>query len=206
LGWCLRDTGILFGGQAAAAAITYVLPESFSGWTEEQKKNGLKKYGKNFTHPVLDKDKFYVNYVLHPYWGATYYTRARERGLDSRYSFVYSTLMSALYEFGTECFAEKPSIQDLIVTPVAGSLLGAYIFEPLRDVIKSKQELRWYDHVLLVTTDPLGLLSLGVEKLFGVKSTVMVEYSPTLKLDKNNGSLLASNSSRIGVVIQFPLN
>ena len=197
-----RDSGVLFGAQAVAAGITLLAPESVSGWSAEEKRNSFKKYGNNFVHPVLDKDKFYINYILHPYWGATYYTRARERGFDKSSSFVYSTLMSALYEFGSECFYEKPSIQDLIVTPVAGSLLGAYLFEPWRESIKRKQELRWYDHAALVATDPIGVLSLGFEKLFGIKPTIMIDY----KVPQLQRSTVASRNSGLGVVMQFHFN
>lgn len=198
----IRDISIIFGGQVAAVAITYVMPESFSAWTPEQKKAGWAKYKANFVNPVLDKDQFYVNYTLHPYWGATYYTRARERGLDQTYSFLYSVLLSTMYEFGTECIAEKPSIQDLIVTPVAGSLLGAYIFEPWRESIKRKSELRWYDHTALVLTDPLGVISLGVEKMFGIKSTIMVNL-PVPQIQ--NGSL-STTKNYLGATMQFAFN
>jgi hypothetical protein len=201
-----RDTGILFGSQVVAAGITLVLPESVSGWSSEEKKNSFKKYGDNFIHPVLDNDKFYINYILHPYWGATYYTRARERGFDKKSSLLYSTLISTLYEFGPECFYEKPSIQDLIVTPVAGSLLGAYIFEPWREQIKRKQELRWYDHAALIATDPVGVLSLAIEKLFGLKPTIMIDYSVPKLHKAAADSSLEAKGTRIGVVMQFPLN
>jgi len=201
-----RDTGILFGSQVVAAGITLVLPESVSGWSSAEKKNSFKKYGDNFIHPVLDKDKFYINYILHPYWGATYYTRARERGFDKGSSFIYSTLISTLYEFGPECFYEKPSIQDLIVTPVAGSLLGAFIFEPLRESIKRKQELRWYDHAALIATDPVGVLSLAIEKIFGLKPTIMIDYAVPKLHKASTGSAIESKGNRIGVVMQFPLD
>ena len=197
-----RDSGVLFGAQVVAAGITLLAPESVSGWSPEEKRNSFKKYGNNFVHPVMDTDKFYINYILHPYWGATYYTRARERGFDKSSSFVYSALMSTLYEFGSECFYEKPSIQDLFVTPVAGSLLGAYIFEPWRESIKRKQELRWYDHAALVATDPIGVLSLGFEKLFGIKPTIMIDY----KVPQLQRAAVASRNSGLGVVIQFPFN
>lgn len=188
-----RDTGVILGAQIGAAAVTYVMPESFSGWSEEQKRSSFDKYWRNFGAPVWDKDKYYVNYVIHPYWGATYYTRARERGLDQTSSFVYSVMMSTMFEYGAECFAEKPSLQDLIVTPVVGSLLGGYVFEPLRNFIKSKQDLRWYDHALLIATDPIGLLSTGVEKLFGIKSTITVDYSVSNVRTGSAGSALSSN-------------
>ena len=201
-----RDTGILLGSQVVAAGVIYVLPESVSGWSKEQKKDTLKKYSKNVGNPVFDKDKFYVNYLLHPYWGATYYIRARERGLDKTPAFVYSVLISAMYEFGIECFFEKPSIQDLVLTPVAGSLIGAFFFEPWRESIKRKQQLRWYDDAILVATDPIGVLSAGFEKLFGIKSTIRLDYSVPQLEKLSPGSATASKDSRIGVVLQFPLN
>lgn len=196
-----RDTSIIFGGQIAAVGITYLMPESFSAWTPEQKKAGWDKYKQNFVDPVMDKDKFYINYILHPYWGATYYIRGRERGLNPAYSLAYSALLSAMYEFGTECIAERPSIQDLVVTPLGGSLLGAFIIEPWRESVKSKPELTWYDHTLLVLTDPLGVVSLGFEKLFGIKSTIMVN----IPMPQIQNSSVAVTSNYLGAVMQFPL-
>lgn len=201
-----RDTGTFFGTQVVAAGIIYTMPQSVSGWSSEEKKNSFKKYFDNLGDPVIDKDKLYINYVLHPYWGATYYIRGRERGLDKLSAFAYSVLISSMYEFGIECFFEKPSIQDLIVTPVAGSLLGAFLFEPWRDSIKRKQELRWYDHVAMVVTDPLGVLSQGIEKVLGIKSTVMVNYSLPHMPVRSTGTSVASKGSRIGAVVQFSLD
>ena len=201
-----RDTGILFVSQAVAAGVIYVMPESFSGWSSEEKKNSFKKYTENVVSPVIDKDDIYINYVLHPYWGATYYTRARERGLDKSTSFVYSALISSMYEFGVECFFEKPSIQDLLVTPIGGSLLGALIFEPWRESIKRKPEPAWYDHATLVLTDPVGVLSAGFEKMFGIKSTVVVNYSVPQVQNRSAGITVASKDRRIGVGFQFLFN
>lgn len=198
-----RDTSILAGSQIVAAGVIYLMPESVSGWSDEQKNNSFNKYAKNVADPVFDNDRLYINYLLHPYWGATYYIRGRERGLDKTSSFVFSALISAMYEFGIECFFEKPSIQDLIVTPVFGSLLGAFVFEPWRDSIKQKQELSWYDHAALVFTDPVGVLSLGVETLFGIKSTVTVDYFAP-KLQKLSArSSQTEGDTRMGVVIKF---
>lgn len=201
-----RDTKIVFGAQMVAVGATFIMPESFSGWTPEQKKSGFKKYADNFVNPVLDKDKFYVNYVLHPYWGSTYYIRGRERGMDETSSLIFATMLSAMYEFGVECIAEKPSIQDLIITPGLGALLGAYIFEPWRESIKRKQELRWYDHTVLVLTDPLGVLSLGVESMFGIKSTIMVDYSNSQMQDRSAGTAVGAKGNRVSLVMQFPLD
>lgn len=201
-----RDTGIFFGSQIVAAGIIYLLPESVSSWSSEQKENSFKKYGQNFVSPGIDQDKFYINYLLHPYWGATYYTRARERGLDKSTSFAYSAMISGMFEFGVECFYEKPSIQDLIITPAVGSLVGAFLFEPWRESIKRKQELRWYDRAALVATDPVGVLSAAVEKLLGLKPAISIDYTVPNVQKSSDGSVIASKSSRIEVVLQFPLN
>jgi hypothetical protein len=201
-----RDTGTFFGTQLVAAGIIYTMPQSVSGWSSEEKKNSFKKYFENLGDPVIDKDTFYINYVLHPYWGATYYIRGRERGLNKLSALAYSALISAMYEFGIECFFERPSIQDLIVTPVAGSLLGAFVFEPWRDSIKRKQEWLWYDHAAMVITDPLGVLSMGIEKILGIKSTVMVNYSIPQMQSRSTGFAVASKGRHIGAVVQFPLD
>ena len=200
------DTGVLLGSQFAACGIIYMMPESVSQWTPEQKRDIFKHYGNNFVDPVWDKDAFYVNYVLHPYWGGTYYIRGRDRGLDKFSSFVYSALMSAMFEFGPECFFEKPSFQDLIVTPIVGALLGAFVFEPWRNYIKHKPELYWYDHVSLMFTDPIGILSLGFEKMFGTKSTILVDYSPLLKQKRATGTAVVSSSDYIGATLKFQWN
>ncbi|MFZ2890098.1 DUF3943 domain-containing protein, partial [Sulfuricurvum sp.] len=50
---------------------------------------------------------------------------ARNDGLSIGESAAFSTLMSTFFwEYGYEAFAEVPSIQDLIFTPLVGSLFG----------------------------------------------------------------------------------
>ncbi len=122
-----RDTYYFLGYQLVSIGILYILPENMSGWSDEQKEEySLSRWWYNVRHPTWDSDDFFINYVTHPYWGAAYFVRARERGYTSGESFWYSAMLSAMYEFGAEALFEQPSIQDLIVTPVLGSLLGRY--------------------------------------------------------------------------------
>ncbi|MGI9325215.1 MAG: DUF3943 domain-containing protein [Pseudomonadales bacterium] len=79
---------------------------------------------KNVRKPTWDSDDDFINYGLHPYWGATYFVRAQERGYGNKGAFWYSFALSSLYEFGAEAIFEEPSIQDFVVTPVVGSLIG----------------------------------------------------------------------------------
>jgi Domain of unknown function (DUF3943) len=169
-----RDTAFMIGYQLAVSGVLWVLPEDISGWSEREKNRGFDNWVRNVGSPDFDKDGWAMNYIAHPYWGATYYIRARERGFGEVLSFAYSALASAAYEFGVEAYFEKPSIQDLVVTPIAGALVGAFVFEPIRERIKAKPDLAWYDHVGLVVTDPIGALNRVFEGLFGIKSDIRV--------------------------------
>jgi hypothetical protein len=170
-----RDTALILSYQIVAVGIVYALPESVSQWSDSSKKNlSFERWWNNVQNPVWDKDDWAVNYVGHSYFGATYYIRARERGFDRIDAFLYSAFASALYEFGIEAMFEPPSYQDLIITPVGGALLGGLVFEPIRNWIKRKPELQWYDHVALIATDPIGALNHVAERLLGIKSDIRV--------------------------------
>ncbi len=166
-----HDTGYFIGYQVATIGILYMMPESVSGWSDDQKSNySMFVWWDNVSHPVWDEDDFFINYVTHPYWGAAYFVRARERGYSSKESFWYSVLLSSAYEFGAEALFEQPSIQDLIVTPVIGSMVGRY-FMRVRDDIRERSDSHGYrttkDKWVWALTDPLGALNRQVDKMFG---------------------------------------
>jgi hypothetical protein len=169
-----RDTAFFLGYQGVVAGILYLLPESETQWTAEQKRTSMRRWWENVQHPTWDEDTWYVNYLGHPYFGAIAYTRARERRLGAFGAFWYAALLSGLYEFGIEALFEQPSYQDLIVTPMAGALLGALLFEPIREHIQGKPERQWYDHVTLALTDPLGTANSMFERLLGIQTEVWV--------------------------------
>ncbi len=173
-----RDTAYFLGYQFAAVAILYVAPEQISGWDSETKDEySLSKWRENVSNPVWkDGDAWWINYLTHPYWGGAYYIRARERGLDRTQAFWYSALLSTLFEYGPEALFEPVSLQDLVITPVVGSLVGEYLFTPLRQRIRAKPgALDWSDKALLFITDPLGVLNSATDRLFGVKTTLQFQ-------------------------------
>jgi hypothetical protein len=171
-----RDAFYFVSYQVFGVAVLYLMPESISGWTEEDKRDfSFDQWRHNVSNPVVwDGDSFVVNWVLHPYWGATYYSRARERGLSPEQSFAYSAALSALWEYGAEAIAEPVSVQDLVFTPLLGALLGAYVFEPWRDHIRAREgELDWVDHAILALTDPLGVINAKVNQWLGIRGEGM---------------------------------
>jgi hypothetical protein len=149
-----------------------MMPESISGWSDEDKDEySFRKWRDNVRNPHRDSDTHFINYVLHPYWGATYYVRGQQRGLDRAGSFWYSALLSTLFEFGMEALFEQPSYQDLWTTPVIGSLLGQFWFMPVRERIRARLgPLDWKDKTLLVITDPLGVASEETDNFLGIQT------------------------------------
>ncbi len=177
-----RDTAYFLTYQLLIVGVLYVAPESVSSWSKEDKAE--LKWGENVRDPRRDEDDYYINYVLHPFWGASYYIRGRERGLDRTRSFLFSMGLSALYEFGLEAFFEHPSYQDLWTTPVLGSLIGEFVFTPIRDRIRSKRgDLDWKDKTILFLTDPLGVIGAQSDDLLGVQTTFRLQaFKPGLNV------------------------
>lgn len=173
-----RDTWFFLGYQWITIGLLYAAPESVSGWTDEQKDNyDLSVWFDNVTHPQLDSDDWYINYVVHPYWGGAYYVRARERGYDDRQAFWYSFLLSCLYEFGAEALFEEVSIQDFFVTPIVGTWVGRY-FVHVRGNIRDRESELGYrsrrDRWVWALTDPLGALNGQFDKLTGHEALLQV--------------------------------
>ena len=173
-----HDTIYFVSYQLVSLGLLYMAPESVSNWTPEDKDSvGFDKWWDNVSNPQWDSDTWWLNYALHPYWGASYFVRARMRGYDSHQSFWYSVALSSIYEFGVEAMFEEPSIQDIFITPALGSVLGS-AFMNIREDIYAKQfteeGIGGWDRFVLGVTDPLGWLNTQVDKLFGYDAHVNV--------------------------------
>ena len=174
-----QDTYYFLGYQLAAIGVLYVMPEGVSGWDSEARDEySISSWKDNVSDPQWDSDDYFINYVLHPYWGAAYYVRGRERGLARTGAFWFSTMLSTVYELGLESLFEEPSIQDLVVTPIGGFLMGDY-FMRLRDRISDRTiatgKITRKDKMLLALTDPLGSLNRKANRIFGRETQVTVD-------------------------------
>jgi Domain of unknown function (DUF3943) len=83
----------------------------------------------------FDNNMFRTNFLLHPLAGTMSYWLARSNGLDIYGAFACSALSSASFEFLLE-WLEKPSINDLITTPMGGLAAGEFFFH-LGDYLNS---------------------------------------------------------------------
>jgi hypothetical protein len=173
-----RDVRYLFGYQLVALGTLYFVPEDVSNWTEEEKRNtSIRTYVRNATRPEVDRDGAFINLVLHPYAGSSYFLSARDRGCTRWQSFLYASFASTLYEFVVEPVAEPVSLQDLIVTPVAGSAL-AFLFEPILDRIRADPHPGVGYAVLSFVLDPFGETNHALDGLLGFDQRSVIQVRP----------------------------
>jgi len=165
-----------------------LLPESVSKWSAEDKafvdgQELLNKHADNIAKgPVLDNDTWAINYIGHSVAGSYFYVWGRQSGLTWQESAILNALMSTFYwEYGWEAFAETPSIQDLIITPVLGSMLGEgtnYLYNKLME-----NDGKIYDSVVLGNIgrgllNPIGELNKIFDSAFdAVNIEISIDYS-----------------------------
>ena len=165
------QTKIMYGFGLGVMGILVLMPEDVTKW-ESSDETYFEKWWNNVkAGPVWDRDQHWLNYLAHPYVGGAYYHVARKSGYRQWDSFLYSAFMSTFFwEYGIEAFAEIPSIQDLVVTPVAGWIVGEWMFETEQDIrlqggtVLGSQTLGSFSLVLL---DPVDAIGEGINKLMG---------------------------------------
>jgi len=168
------------GTTVIAFGILWVMPESTTNWDKKQmkEKGMLWKWKENVkAGPVWDKDNWVLNWITHPYCGGIYYMTARTSGFTVVESFAYSTIMSTLFwEYGIESFAEIPSKQDLIITPVIGSVIGEGFFYAKKSILKHDKKVlksKFLGITSLFLMDPFNTILDG----FGYKDRVKTQMN-----------------------------
>jgi hypothetical protein len=146
------NTATLTGAYVGTLLVLECLPEDATSWNraELQDEPPYKRWFKNVFKrgPEWDHDKFIFNYVLHPYAGAVYFMGARSCGFNMWQSLLYCTCISTIgWEFGIEACMERPSIQDLFITPLVGSAIGEGFYCIKRHIVRNGYTL-WGSRVL----------------------------------------------------------
>lgn len=145
------NTGALYAAGFVALGVLETLPDSATNWNTEEIRSvpWIQRWG-NHVKKVAhwDGDNPLFNYVLHPYGGAAYFMAARSVGFNFKQSALYCFCISTFFwEYGIEAFMEIPSIQDLIITPVVGSLIGECFYKWKRSIVADGYTL-WGSSVL----------------------------------------------------------
>lgn len=158
------NTAVLSSAFVATLFVLECLPEDATAWNRAaiQKTPMFERWYRNiFVHnPEWDHDLFIFNYVLHPYAGAAYFMSARSCGFSFWGSMLYSAAISTIgWEFGIEAFMERPSYQDLFITPVVGSLVGELFYRGKRAIVERGYELLGspvLGHIAAFLLDPVN--------------------------------------------------
>mgnify|MGYP002868769618 CR=1 FL=1 len=144
------------GFNITMGTLLFLTPESFTNWEKEKKlriESILNQYGESYSKPpVIDEDEWPTNYVGHPYQGSFYYNSLRSQDVSFWYSSLFCLGNTLIWEYVWEAGFEQPSIQDLIVTPLAGVLLGEAIH--IATNAMSKNGFRWYEIALVTGLNP----------------------------------------------------
>lgn len=158
------NTAVLTGAFVSTLFVLECLPEEATAWNRasiQQTPLFQRWYRNIFVHnPEIDHDKFIFNYVLHPYAGAAYFMAARSCGFSFWGSMLYSAAISTVgWEFGIEAFMERPSYQDIVITPVIGSLMGEGFYRIKHAIVDRGFEVlgsTFLGHFICFLIDPVN--------------------------------------------------
>jgi hypothetical protein len=155
------------------------LPATFTKWTADRytEETPLRQWQKHIsTPPVMDNDIPMVN-ISHAYSGSGYYTLCRNTpefsGQETQHMLEclgYAVVMSTLWEYLPEAFMEVPSIQDLVVTPLGGAVLGELFYQLQQKIMAHDRQLfgsAALGSVAIVLLNPLEELVQAMQGLVG---------------------------------------
>lgn len=140
------NAGVLTGCYIAALFVLELLPEDATNWNRAEFqhtplwvrwRDHVLKEG-----PEWDHDNTMFNFLLHPYSGAAYFMAARSCGFSFWGSLLFCSAISTVaWEFGIEAFMERPSWQDIFITPLVGSVIGEGFFRVKRYLVANNYRL-----------------------------------------------------------------
>ena len=97
----------------------------------------------NITHAwVWDQDRFLMNQLGHPLQGSFYHVAARANGMNYYEGLGLSLTGSFLWEELME--NSRPSLNDVVTTPIAGSILGEIFHRLYCEVLNKNQFLAFF--------------------------------------------------------------
>lgn len=156
----LNGTKLLVGVGVGMMGVLMVAPRSITRWENDYADKARHNLSKAFsTPPVWDQDSWSINYVGHPYAGSIYYNAVRAQGATAPQSFIFSAFISTGWEYLYEGVAERPSIQDLVVTPVVGSVLGELTHQATLKM--KKNGCNFFEKVFILVLNPAHLVFKG---------------------------------------------
>ncbi len=203
------NTATLSGAFVGTLLVLECLPEDATSWNRAELQDVplFKRWHNHVIKkgPEWDHDKFYFNYILHPYAGAVYYMAARSCGFNAWQSLLYCSLISNIgWEFGIEAFMERPSIQDVLITPLIGSVIGEGFYKLKRSIVANGYTLcgsSVLGNIVAFLIDPVnefvGLFSGNPCREKNEKSKAGLISSPFIYPDSGNNVMFGFSMSYV---------
>jgi len=152
----------LFIGGTELFGITVLMlsPKEVTGWSPDWAQDAWRNVRRSLSSaPVWDDDDWQLNYIGHPIAGSFYYNSLRSQHASIFHSFLFATAQSFIWEYFIEATAEKPSTQDLIVTPIAGAILGESVHQLTMNM--RRNGFNFFEKVFVLILNPLFVLNNG---------------------------------------------
>jgi len=159
--WPAMGTSLIYN--SSMGFFLLLMPDEITNWHKQDKFKlnvMMSQYKSSFTKPpVIDPDFWYINYLGHPYQGSFYFNSIRSRGGTFWQSALFNLGQSTFWEYVWEGGLEQPSIQDLIVTPIFGSLVGELAHRATIEM--GKNGFKWYEKISVCLINPSYVLNNG---------------------------------------------
>ncbi|MGZ3859019.1 MAG: DUF3943 domain-containing protein [Flavisolibacter sp.] len=126
-----------------------------------------------------DTDRFGTNFIGHPYSGNYYFNIARSNGYNFWQSFPYAVQGSLVWEYFGE--NTRPSINDIINTPVSGAFLGEITYRISSNILddRTRGAERVFRELLAGIVNPSRALNrLTQGKMFRVTTKEVYQKEP----------------------------
>lgn len=199
------NTSVLTGAYVASLFVLECLPEDATNWNRAalQKKPLWVRWREHVfvKGPEWDNDNTMFNFLLHPYSGAAYFMAARSCGFSFWGSLLYSTLISTVeWEFGIEAFMERPSYQDVFITPLVGSIIGEGFFRIKRYLVANDYRLLGspvLGNIVAFLVDPVN------EVIGLVGGNPARRYARSRHLEVSSAPLLSGGSVGFSLNVRF---
>ena len=148
------------GVELLGMTVLILMPKEITKWSDDWAKDAWRNLKRSFsTTPVWDKDDWALNYIGHPIAGSYYYNALRSQNASRFHSFLFSTAQSFIWEYFIEGVAERPSAQDLFITPVVGSLLGESTH--LLTMSMRRNGFNFFEKVFVLLLNPMFVINNG---------------------------------------------
>ena len=147
------------GAELLGATVLIVTPKKVTKWSHNWELDAWRHIKRSLKLPVWDDDNWKINFIGHPIAGSFYYNSLRSQNAGIFHSFLFATAQSCIWEYFIEATAEKPSTQDLIVTPIVGAILGESTHRLTMNM--RRNGFNFFEKVFVVIFNPMFAINNG---------------------------------------------